>query len=170
MTCPNGPGLYSSSLSCRRPDLWAGLLSLSLAACRWLRDGSFSAFDAVVAALMGSAVWAERQQIPSKSGTGKSKCFSKSPDFYPKNNNNKKIHVKDEHPLWIFCVITRCRKVSSFQLLTWGAAAVSIFTRWVWTFLPWPVSENNYGILQRRMLWITTFPVTQWLHVSPGYI
>lgn len=54
MTCPNGPGLYSSSLSCRRPDLWAGLSTL--AACGWLRDGSFSAFDAVVAALMGSAV------------------------------------------------------------------------------------------------------------------
>lgn len=44
----------------------------------------------------------------------------------------------------------------------------SLFTRWVWTFLPWPASENNQGILQLgtlslRFLWhddFTSLPVS----------
>lgn len=60
MTCPKGLGLYSSSLSYRRADLRAG--PSTLAACARLRVGSFSAFDAAGAVLVG----AERQQSPSK--------------------------------------------------------------------------------------------------------
>lgn len=100
MTCLKGQRRYSSSLSYRRADLWAGLATL--AACTRLRDGRFSVLDAAAAVLMGGAVWAEKM---ADSKAVRYWLIHQSTQI--QFNLKKKKHFIDRHTLRIFCASTR---------------------------------------------------------------
>lgn len=80
--------------------------------------------------------------------------------------NSNSIQFKKKNPLYRWAHIADFLCKYTMMVLVVDMRSCS---SWVWTFHPWLASENNYGILQHRTLWMTASPVTKWLHVSPGY-